>query len=635
MAKLILDYVNENDFFSDGDTEENDIREYIKNKEEPEKIFETDERWPSFYYLSDVRRNLLSWYDFGEQKDILEIGGGMGALTGLLCEKGRSVTVIELTLRRANAILERYSNMKNLEIYVGNYNHIQLEKKFDYITMIGVLEYQGNYTHTNTNPYIDFLKRAKTMLKPGGKLLIAIENRFGLKYWCGVAEDHLAIPYEGIAGYPRSSNIRTFSKKELEDLLEEAGLPYYKFYYPLPDYKIPQVIFSEEHLPQRDINMVNIPYYLWPYSMLVPEKNLYKDIIENNVFEFFANSFLIECGENNDTNCNVIYAKCNTDRKKTYQTSTIISSSGTVKKVAMTEEAVGQLRNLEYNLKFLEAQGLSTVNLSNASQRTLEMQYYDSPTLEEKILKCAANSNSNTMISLIDQYWNLLLQSSPTVKKHLLNSKLMDCEDNNNLGPILEKCFIDLTPNNIFWSENELICFDQEFCMDNMPANYIMFRALKNLYYFNPNLEESISLNYYCQKYGITDILWHFYEKCDLNFLESLRENGMQKALKRWQYYDENAMANNRKMLMTSNQNASLVSELKAKISDLETEFHCMQEEYRKCTENLKKSLMIYQADASAKGTLLAHKNQEVHALELNLSKKNAEIIMLKKQLNT
>ena len=69
--------------------------------------------------------------------------------------------------------------------------------------MIGVLEYQGSYTNSE-NPYKDFLKKIKQLLKPNGKLLIAIENQYGLKYWCGAREDHTGtVSYTHLDVYKR------------------------------------------------------------------------------------------------------------------------------------------------------------------------------------------------------------------------------------------------------------------------------------------------------------------------------------------------------------------------------------------------------------------------------------------------
>ena len=196
-----LKWYKGDDKYSEGDIE-NFVLDLIA-KNEPEnysKVIYENFNWSVYYHLTNVRQNILNWYPFKEESEVLEIGCGMGAITGMLCDKCASVTSIELSKRRAMATLLRCREKENLEIIVGNLNDINFEKKYDYITLIGVLEYQGNYTDTD-NPYIDFLSKIKSLLKPEGKLLIAIENKYGLKYWCGASEDHTGIPFDGINQY--------------------------------------------------------------------------------------------------------------------------------------------------------------------------------------------------------------------------------------------------------------------------------------------------------------------------------------------------------------------------------------------------------------------------------------------------
>ena len=157
-------------------------------------------------------------------------------------------------------------------------NDIEFEKKFDYITLIGVLEYQGTYTET-TNPYKDFLVKIKQLLKPDGKLLVAIENQYGLKYWCGTPEDHVEIPFEGINQYKDvERGVRTFSKKALDILLRESGFLNTYFYYPFPDYKLPTVIYSQDVLPSKKdtVNSENFRGYssAGENTLIANEKNL-------------------------------------------------------------------------------------------------------------------------------------------------------------------------------------------------------------------------------------------------------------------------------------------------------------------------------------------------------------------------
>lgn len=82
---------------------------------------------------------------------MLEIGSGCGAITRLLCDKCRKVTAVELSRRRATATQLRCRGKNNLEVIAGNLNDIEFAEKFDYITLIGVLEYQGNLQRERTH----------------------------------------------------------------------------------------------------------------------------------------------------------------------------------------------------------------------------------------------------------------------------------------------------------------------------------------------------------------------------------------------------------------------------------------------------------------------------------------------------
>lgn len=294
--KINYDYYKGTDLYCDGDVEKN-ILEYIdENKKNGyEKTFEKDISWPVFYHLSQVRQNILNWYPFKKESSVLEIGAGMGAITEVLCEKVQRVVAVELSKQRASAIAKRNQGRENLEIIVGNLNDIKFEEKFDYITLIGVFEYAIAFTE-GEEPYLTFLNNIKKLLKPDGKILIAIENKFGLKYFLGAAEDHTGRLFDSITGYKNINNVKTFGKQELTSLLEKADLKYNNFYYPLPDYKFPNVIFSDLELPKIENINTYLPYYYENTKILFDEIEAYKEIIkeEEEKFTFFANSFFVE-----------------------------------------------------------------------------------------------------------------------------------------------------------------------------------------------------------------------------------------------------------------------------------------------------------------------------------------------------
>ncbi len=294
-AKLNLDFYTGTDFYSDGDIE-NELLEIVKKTDDYSEILRNDNRWPILYHLSPIRQNIINWYPFKKNASCLEIGGGCGAITGSLCNSLSEVKVVELSKRRAMINYERHKTYDNLEIIVANLNNITFNEKFDYVTLNGVLEYAGSFTKTD-NPYEDFLKQVKKYLKPDGKLIVAIENRYGLKYFAGAKEDHTARAFDSIEGYIDIDSVRTFGKKEIEDLLSKSGFKSQEFYYPHPDYKMPLEIYSDHFLPGEDTALLPAPNFDNERYTLFNESEAFKGVIKNGQFPFFANSFLVICGE--------------------------------------------------------------------------------------------------------------------------------------------------------------------------------------------------------------------------------------------------------------------------------------------------------------------------------------------------
>jgi SAM-dependent methyltransferase len=296
MTKFNLNYYKGSDLYSDGDIEDT-ILDIVKNNTDFTDILHNIDNWAIFYHLTPVRKNLLDWYDFDKNETLLEIGGGCGAFSGMFAQKLKKATVIELSKRRADIIYNRHKNYENLEIIAGNLNDISFEEKFDYVTLIGVLEYAGKFTGGNT-PFKTFLENAKSYLKPNGKLLIAIENKFGMKYWAGAREDHTGRLFDGIEDYPNNEGIKTFGKQEFIELLESAGFKNTKFYYPMPDYKLPKIIFSDEYLPRiDDLFDIYSPNFDQDRYVLFNEREAFKNVIKNKQFPFFANSFFVEVSQ--------------------------------------------------------------------------------------------------------------------------------------------------------------------------------------------------------------------------------------------------------------------------------------------------------------------------------------------------
>lgn len=289
-----LNYYDGSDKYSDGGIED-EILSIVNSHSDYSKILLEDNRWEILYHLSPIRRNLLEWMDFSQYNSVLEVGGGCGAITGLLCENISRVTSVELSLRRAKILESRHSMFDNLEVIVGDVLEIPFPKKsFDLITLIGVLEYSGAFSDVE-DPYNRILSSLYELLSPGGSLIVAIENKFGLKYWAGAREDHTSTFFDGLENYPTDKGVRTFSKKELTELLEKSGLQVEQFLYPYPDYKIPQQIYSDEYLPNDGFFSNMNDLFDNEGIQLFNENQVMDNILLNKQFSFFANSYLVIC----------------------------------------------------------------------------------------------------------------------------------------------------------------------------------------------------------------------------------------------------------------------------------------------------------------------------------------------------
>lgn len=288
-----MDHVTARDVYSDGDVEE-DLLSFVSSGRDLEEIVRQDDRWAVLYHLDPCRRNLLEWFPFKKEASLLEIGAGCGALTGLFCEKVSKVTAVELSERRAKIIAARYPDQDNLTIYAGHVEDVPSDRRYDYITLVGVLEYAGRYQRGG-NPYGDLLRRAAAMLAPDGTLIVAIENRLGLKYWSGAAEDHSGKLFQGLEGYPGERKFRTFGREELTALLIASGLNSLDYYYPYPDYKLVDRIYSDRFLPRKGDIGKETPSYDQERFALFDEGLACDSILTNHAFPLMANSFLIFC----------------------------------------------------------------------------------------------------------------------------------------------------------------------------------------------------------------------------------------------------------------------------------------------------------------------------------------------------
>lgn len=287
--------------YTDGDLVETRIAEIVERVHDLSVLSTELARhctdWPSIYHLSSGRANLLRPFEESLQMDILEVGAGCGAITRFLGECGGNVLALEGTPKRAAIARSRTRDLANVNVICEDFSQFSCDKLFDVVTLIGVLEYAAVFV-SGENPATVLLERARSFLKPGGRLIIAIENQLGLKYLAGAPEDHVSRPMYGVEGRYQQFEPRTYGRAALEDLISRSGFFASEVYAPFPDYKLPASVISLPGMrhPQFDAATIIAQSLrrdpqLPPILTFSPEL-VWPDIVRNGLGMDLSNSFL-------------------------------------------------------------------------------------------------------------------------------------------------------------------------------------------------------------------------------------------------------------------------------------------------------------------------------------------------------
>lgn len=521
IGHIIIDktYYKGKDLYSDGSIEDFLLETCKQNRQA--EVLNKSKEWPVLYHLSDIRENILDWYPISKNDDVLEIGSGCGAITGLLSRKAKTVTCIELSEKRSLINAYRNKDCDNVRIILGNFEDIVIENKYDYITLIGVWEYAGLYI-SGDDPYKLMLKMLRSYLKENGRIIIAIENKMGIKYWNGALEDHNGLRYGGLNDYIGSKKVRTFSKKETEEILNEVGFNKSQFYYPMADYKLPDVIYTDEIMPEPG----ELRYYRCDYSD--PRIYNFNDAVvcdqlcRDHIFSYFANSFLIICGEEEKK---IVYAKYNRSRRKKYRISTIVYKEDGkyyVRKKALNPEAEKHILGLqEKEEKFSGSKGKLHVVKGEIRGKEYQTEYIAGMDIDLYLFNLRHMKEK-----LVEEICKIITDYLIPDEAELMDFQLTD-EFRDVFGSIVpEHCKslkvtnVDTIFSNLRLCDDKMYCFDNEWVFDfPIPYEYVIWRVLLDFYEkYLAYLKSYISWPDFIHCFGISNENDGIYRKMDICF---------------------------------------------------------------------------------------------------------------------
>lgn len=500
---------------------------FYKNKEEltnleeqklikyilKEKECEDENHIKEMVALSKIKENILSWYPFKENSNILEIGANLGEITGVLCQNANRVVSIESSLQKAKAIETRYKEYENLEVIAGDINDITLEETFDYIVIMGIEEKEYDIEI--------LLTYAKKHIQLDGTIFISLNNILGLNQLNGL---------EDVDGDPNKEN-KFITKKEIENILNNMELNTYKFYYPLPNYKMPNIIFTDKHLPSHESILRDLTLYTKNKLLSFEEREIYRKILyeDKNMFPEFANSFLIEISNNIENK--IEYVSFGNSRKEEYRLETVLLDEIACKK-PVNEKSKEHLEKIKKNIEILK----------NSNIYMLDS--YENDKIISKLVKNEKSLDKCLVAIFHEKGQEEFLKEVLKFKNELENKLEKSEEDNINIFQkyhieiqeelqkelhFVKYGIFDLIFQNCFVIDNKYYFYDQEWMEENMPLEFIIYRAVTYL----GNAEKEIDANKILEGLGLKNYI---------NIFDEL-ENILQKQIKDdiiWRIHAEN-----------------------------------------------------------------------------------------------
>lgn len=269
------------------------LLEVLKQQADPGEILKRDHRWPVMLQLSSMRRNIVQPMSIHKDSRVLELDAGMGAVTAALAPLCSQIDCVEESLLQSRANAYRNRAYDNLRIHVGSMREYQPRECYDVVVLLGGLERAPHY-FPGADPFREMLAFCRKMLKPGGLVYIAVNNRLGARYFAGCREEHADRFFAGIEGNGDNQSPHAFSKSELAGLVGATGFENLFFYYPLPDYNLPRMIYSEKYLPQNDLSFPYRSNYDADRLVCFEEVALLRSLGGTAEFGMLTNSFLLE-----------------------------------------------------------------------------------------------------------------------------------------------------------------------------------------------------------------------------------------------------------------------------------------------------------------------------------------------------
>lgn len=222
-------------------------------------------------------------------------------------------------------------------------------------------------------------------------------------------------------------------------------------------------------------------------------------------------------------------------RKPAYRLITKIGKEY-VEKETVDENAVEHYEQIKENITCLQKaniQTLDSVENGKIKSKYIAQSYLLSAVLAKKL----EEQQIEDFYHIVDAYYEKVKQSSPKMKEGQTTIfekyKIEITQQQKKELYFLEKGLWDMTFKNCFYIDNEYYFFDQEWKDENLPAEYILYRAIV----YTISLRRFINIQEILEKYQLTSYI-EIFKQLDEKMQEKIRDEGI------WKYYNQNRFFN-------------------------------------------------------------------------------------------
>lgn len=439
--------------------------------------------------VSYIKENLINWYPFSTNSDILEITTNAEIkLTEYL--KSKTYNVIRLIaekemLRRSDIGKFNYVIIHNIDVI--NKSEITLEQ---------ILEF------------------AKEHQKENGTILISIKNSLGVENLnCSLSNQEQS-----------NEEKNMYLKSDVLELIDQIFENYhYKFYYPLPNEDYPNVFFTDKHLPSQEGILRDMTLYK-PHTVVKDdEREIFRKLLkeDQNLFGTFANTFLVEISLE-PIKTDIEYVSFGNSRKPEYRLKTVMTDTK-VYKEPISKKAEGHISEIKENIEILEKSNIYMLDK------------YENGRIYSKLIKQEISfdkflineANKNGMDSIID--WikkfkdelDIKLEKSENNNLTVFEKYGLKCNsDLKNKMHFIKHGIFDLIFQNCFVIDNKFYFYDQEWREENIPLEFIIYRAI----YYLGNSNNLIDTDMLYKSLNLTNFI-EIFNKLEFILQEKIKDD--------------------------------------------------------------------------------------------------------------